>query len=73
MNQVLNVLLMVVSIMIIVIVLLQKSKSDDIASALTGNYHQFVKTKERGQEAIVTRITTVLVILFFLLAILKYI
>lgn len=73
MNQFLNIAIIVISVLVIIITLLQKSKSDDIASALTGNYHQFVQTKERGQEAIVTRITTVLLILFFLLAILKQI
>jgi len=66
----LNVIFMIVSVLLIVLSLLQSGKSDGASGAITGgNLNVFVDNKERGPEVIISRITLVLGILFFLLAI----
>ena len=66
----LNVVFMIISVLIIVLSLLQSGKSDGASGAITGgNLNVFVDSKERGPEVIISRITMVLGILFFLLSI----
>ena len=66
----LNVIFLIISVLLIVVSLLQSGKSDGASGAITGgNLNVFVDNKERGPEVILSRITLVLGILFFLLSI----
>lgn len=63
-------LLIIVSIALIIAVLLQSSKSAGLSGAISGGAEQlFGKQKARGLDLVLHRITIVLSILFFLLAI----
>lgn len=63
-------LLVIVSIALIVIVLMQSGKSAGLSGAISGGAEQlFGKQKARGIDLILHRITIVLSVLFFLLAI----
>lgn len=62
-------LLVIVSIALIVVVLLQSGKSAGLSGAISGGAEQlFGKQKARGIDLILHRITVVLAVLFFLLA-----
>ena len=64
-------ILLVVSLLMILIVVLQSSKEDGM-SAFTGEKSElFANQKQRGLEKIINRSTTVLSIVFFVLAILR--
>ena len=66
----LNVVFLIISVLLIIISLLQSGKSDGASGAITGgNLNVFVDNKERGPEVILSRVTMVLGILFFLLSI----
>ncbi len=67
----LNALIMIVSALIIVLSLLQSGKSDGISGAFTGSggLNLFANTKERGSEKVISRLTLVLGIIFFILII----
>lgn len=67
----LNALIMIVSALIIILSLLQSGKSDGISGAFTGSggLNLFANTKERGSEKVISRLTLVLGILFFVLVI----
>jgi protein translocase, SecG subunit len=67
----LNALLMIDSAMIIILSLLQSGKTDGMSGAFTGNggLNLFANVKERGSEKIVSNLTLVLGILFFVLVI----
>ena len=61
---------MIISVLIIILALLYSGKSDGASGAITGgNLNVFADNKERGPEVIISRITMVLGILFFTLAI----
>lgn len=61
----------VVAIVIIILCLLQGGKSDGASGAITGGgLNVFVKTKERGAEKVVSILTLIFAIVFFLIAIL---
>lgn len=63
-------LLVIVSVVLIVVVLLQSGKSAGLSGAISGGAEQlFGKQKARGMDLILHRITVVLSVLFFLLAI----
>lgn len=67
---VLDIFFLIVSVLLIVLTLLQSGKSDGASGAITGgNLNVFTQTKERGPEIILARITMILGILFFLMAI----
>ena len=68
----LNGMLMVVSALMIIITLLQSGKSDGISGAFTGNggLNLFANVKERGPEKVISYLTMILCILFFVLVIL---
>ena len=68
--------IMLVAAVIIVLVLLQSGKSAGVSSAFTGGnggLNLFSNIKERGPEKIISMLTMVMGILFFVLVILKHI
>ena len=63
-------LLMGVGVIIIVLCLLQGGKSEGASGAITGGgLNVFVKTKERGAEKVVSILTMIMAIAFFVIAI----
>ena len=63
-------LLLATSIIIIVLCLLQGGKSEGASGAITGGgLNVFVKTKERGAEKVVSILTLICAIIFFLITI----
>jgi len=63
-------LLVIDAIALIVVVLLQSSKSAGLSGAISGGAEQlFGKQKARGIDLVLHRITVVLAVLFFVLAI----
>ena len=63
-------LLIIVSIGLILVVLLQSGKSAGLSGAISGGAEQlFGKQKARGMDAVLQKITIVLAVLFFVLAI----
>lgn len=67
-----EIILFVLSIIIIVVVLLQSGKSQGASSAVMGGNQMniFTRTKERGADKIMTIITAVLAVAFYVVAIL---
>jgi len=62
-------ILLVVSILLIVIVLLQSGKASSAGNAITGgNDALFQNMKERGAELVISRITLLLGIIFFVIS-----
>ncbi len=60
--------LLIVSILLIIIVLLQSGKAENAAQILSGNSSDLFKhRKERGSELVITRITMVLGLAFFMI------
>ncbi len=69
-HTVLVTLLVIVSIALIVVVLLQTGKSTGLSGAISGGAEQlFGKQKARGIDLVLHRVTIVLAVLFFGLAI----
>ena len=63
--------LLATSIIIIVLCLLQGGKSEGASGAITGGgLNVFVKTKERGVERVISILTLIMAIIFFLIAVL---
>jgi len=63
-------ILIVFSIIIIILCLLQGGKSEGASGAITGGgLNVFVKTKERGAEKVVSILTLICAIVFFILAV----
>lgn len=63
-----SVLLVIVSILLIAVVLLQSGRSAGLAGAISGGAEQMVgKQKSRGLEAVLSKATVVLGVLFFVL------
>lgn len=63
-------ILLVFSIIIIVLCLLQGGKSEGASGAITGGgLNVFVKTKERGAEKVVSILTLICAIVFFLITV----
>ncbi|AEP01405.1 preprotein translocase subunit SecG [Weizmannia coagulans] len=70
MHTLLLTLLIIDSILLIAVILLQPGKSTGLSGAISGGAEQlFGKQKVRGIDLILHRITIVLAVLFFLLAI----
>ena len=64
-------ILLATSIIMIVLCLLQGGKSEGAYGAITGGgLNVFVKTKERGAEKVISILTLILAVIFFILAIL---
>ncbi|CAJ1226101.1 preprotein translocase subunit SecG [Lactiplantibacillus xiangfangensis] len=69
MYNLLMTLILIVSVVIIIAVMMQPSKTNDAMSSLTGGADDlFAKQKPRGFEAFMQKVTVVLGILFFVLA-----
>ena len=70
MHALLMTLLVIVSLSLIVVVLLQSGKSAGLSGAISGGAEQlFGKQKARGLDLVLQRVTIVLSVLFFVLAI----
>ena len=70
MHTILMTLLVIVSIALIVVVLLQAGKSSGLSGAISGGAEQlFGKQKARGIDLVLHRVTIVLAVLFFILAV----
>ena len=66
-------ILLVISILLIAIVLLQGNKASDAGGIITGgNDNLFQHQKERGLELVVSRITMILGILFFVISLILF-
>jgi len=62
-------IILIVSIIIIIAVMMQPSKTNDAMSSLTGGADDlFAKQKPRGFEAFMQKVTVVLGIIFFVVA-----
>lgn len=69
-ENILNIALVIIAIALIILCLLQSGKSDGIVGALSGQgSNLFAQTKERGAELMISRITMVLAVAFFVIAI----
>ena len=69
MHTLLTILLIIVALALIAVVLLQSGKSAGLSGAISGGAEQlFGKQKARGMDLILHRITIVLSVLFFVLA-----
>ena len=68
----LSALLMIDSAMLIILSLLQSGKTDGLSGGFTGNggLNLFTNVKERGSEKVISNMTLILGILFFVLVIL---
>ena len=65
--------LLIISILLIAIVLLQSNKASDASQIITGgNSELFSNQKERGAELLISRITFVLGMAFFVLSLVIY-
>lgn len=65
--------LLIISILLIAIVLLQSNKASDASQIITGgNSELFSNQKERGAELLISRITFVLGMTFFVLSFVIY-
>ena len=65
--------LLIISILLIAIVLLQSNKAPDASQIITGgNSELFSNQKERGAELLISRITFVLGMAFFILSFVIY-
>ena len=66
--------LLIVSVLLIALVLLQSNKASDAGQIISGgNADLFQNQKERGSELLISRITLVLGIAFFVLSFLLYV
>ena len=69
MHTLFTVLLIVVALALVVVVLLQSGKSAGLSGAISGGAEQlFGKQKARGMDLVLHRVTIVLSVLFFVLA-----
>lgn len=71
MKNLLDILLLVVSALVIVLSLLQSGKSEGLSSAFTGGSgsNLFAQTKERGPEKVLSQVTMIVGVAYFVLAI----
>ena len=69
MHTLFSVLLIIVALALIVVVLLQSGKSAGLSGAISGGAEQlFGKQKARGMDLVLHRVTIVLSVAFFVLA-----
>ena len=70
-ETILKVAMVIISVALIILCLLQSGKSDDIVNALTGqSSNLFAEQKERGVDLVMSRMTMISSIAFFVIAIL---
>ena len=68
MKEIVQVILLVLSAIIIVLVLMQSSKSTDVNNIMSGGTSDLFKNrKERGSELVISRVTLVLGLAFFVI------
>jgi preprotein translocase subunit SecG len=66
--------LLVVSVLLIAIVLLQSNKASDASQIITGgNDALFQNQKERGLDLLITRITIILGVIFFVISFILFV
>jgi preprotein translocase subunit SecG len=66
--------LLIVSVLLIAIVLLQSNKASDGSQIITGgNDALFQNQKERGLDLLITRITIILGIIFFVISFILFV
>lgn len=70
-DMILKIAMVVIAIVLVILCLLQSGKSDDIVNALTGqSSNLFAEQKERGIDLVMSRMTIILGVAFFVIAIL---
>lgn len=70
-DMILKIAMVVIAIVLVTLCLLQSGKSDDIVNALTGqSSNLFAEQKERGIDLVMSRMTMILGVAFFVIAIL---
>lgn len=68
-NNMLETILLIISVLLIAIVLLQSNKASDAGQIISGgNATLFQKQKERGVELLITRLTMLLGLAFFVIS-----
>lgn len=66
-----TILLILVSLALIIVVVLQSGRSAGLSGAITGGAEQlFGKQKARGIDALLSKLTVILAVLFFILTVL---
>ena len=66
-----KILLILVSLALIIVVVLQSGRSAGLSGAITGGAEQlFGKQKARGIDALLSKLTVILAVLFFILTVL---
>lgn len=69
MHTALMIVLLISSIVLIVSILLQESKSDGLSGSIAGGAEQlFGKKKSRGYDAILSRITTIVAVIYIVIS-----
>ena len=67
-------ILLIISVLLIAIVLLQSNKASDASQIISGgNTELFSNQKERGSELLISRLTVVLGLAFFVISFIIYI
>ena len=70
-DMILKIAMVVIAIVLVILCLLHSGKSDDIVNALTGqSSNLFAEQKERGIDLVMSRMTMILGVAFFVIAIL---
>lgn len=70
-DMILKIAMVVIAIVLVILCLLQSGKSDDIVNALTGqSSNLFAEQKERGIDLVMSHMTMILGVAFFVIAIL---
>ena len=70
-DMILKIAMVVIAIVLVILCLLQSGKSVDIVNALTGqSSNLFAEQKERGIDLVMSRMTMILGVAFFVIAIL---
>jgi preprotein translocase subunit SecG len=73
MAEILEMALIVISVLLIALVLLQSNKAQAGGQIITGgNQELFSNIKERGSELVISRITLILGISFFVISLVLY-
>ena len=68
-DMILKIAMVVIAIVLVILCLLQSGKSDDIVNALTGqSSNLFAEQKERGIDLVMSRMTMILGVAFFVIA-----
>ncbi len=73
MSEILETILLIVSVILIVLVLLQGNKASDAGQIITGgNERLFGVVKERGMELFITRLTAFLGAMFVIISLILF-